>query len=77
MTFSLLFKADPNETLTDPQFSLLTRIWQQGQNVKKHKLTKEQIAKDLQVEVTEALILDQSFLLIVNKGEERVYEIKQ
>lgn len=77
MTFSLLFKAEPNECLTDPQFSLLTRIWQQGQSVKKYQLTKEQIANDLQIEVTEALILDHSFLLVVNKGEERVYEIKQ
>lgn len=77
MTFSLLFKADPNESLPDPQFNLLTRIWQQGQSVKRHNLTKEQISQELQVEVTEALILDQAFLLVVNKGEERVYEIKQ
>lgn len=75
--FNLLFTATPAQNLPDAHFSLLQSIWQRGQSLKKSKMTKDSLSKELNVEIREALIMDGAFLLVVSKDEERVYEIKQ
>lgn len=74
--YQLMFSAAPNDTLKDPQFNLLMRIWQAGQALHNSKETKAELGKELGLEIREALVLDGAFLLVVGKDFENVYEIK-
>lgn len=71
----LIFKAEPCSPLDKKHLSLLERIWQQGKSLRGSVVSKDDLSKKLEMEVKEALVLDNSFLLVVSLDEERVYEI--